>query len=805
MLFGIDNEPIADSSNLVKSGGVYAQNRISDSKIEAILGKFFIDINHCVSENAGVYNYVQNDIYDCIWIPILKESTKITAIGIVDNYVYRYFSSFEIIDTTTFVGSNSTGIVPTGAVLCIRSLKKENYPNGYGDIVITQDNYYIQKNEFNPTNILSSSVYPNYTYVDYNHVCSYDENGNFIDYVTSQQRDSAWLFVPTEADHIEIKGVESVGYISFFSELTPTTDSYKSHLSTGEFVSIPNGTKLIIIHFSHSENPSGLGNLAIETYISTSRDKQTALNIQKGCFIDYNHSFNISSSVFTRYSRNNGYDCIWCNISDDDYIVVPDGITLSDYTMSFFSGLIPSVDNFLGTSNNGLVISGARLVLINILHATNILGFGSLEIIKVKKSFTGRDFYLLHNRTVSVDTTYKRFAYNNNYDLLIIPINNTHIMSVDVKLNGAPPEFSYRYFDDSNISQENYLDANSTGILPTNTKLVTLAIKKSTYPNGYSVSFDKNYRYQPLSESVAKRKKIRMLLIGNSASNDALSYVPFILQNMDVDVDIQLGVLMMSSSTLEDHVNNFNNETAAYTFSLYNGGNSWQNLGSKTIQWTLDNYEWDIISLQQAQPQNANTYQPYCNQLINLISGYTDYAVKFIWYQTHIYAATTNGGAPRSEETIQSYYESEALASKAVLDDTVCESIVPVSTAIQNARSIVALKTVGDYATNPNNSTGYGYLNYFDGVHLQEGLPCQIAAYTFILVILDICGFKEFSINGETTRVTSEWSTGKNIPSPHGDPIGSTDENCLMAQKCAIMAIKNPYEVTDMNYLINPS
>lgn len=88
---------------------------------------------------------------------------------------------------------------------------------------------------------------------------------------------------------------------------------------------------------------------------------------------------------------------------------------------------------------------------------------------------------------------------------------------------------------------------------------------------------------------------------------------------------------------------------------------------------------------------------------------------------------------------------------------------------------------------------------------VQEGLPCQIAAYTFILAILDIYGFKEYSINGETTRVTSDWTQGKNIPSPHGDPVGSTDANCLLAQKCAIMAIKNPFEVTDMSYIINPT
>ena len=51
-------------------------------------------------------------------------------------------------------------------------------------------------------------------------------------------------------------------------------------------------------------------------------------------------------------------------------------------------------------------------------------------------------------------------------------------------------------------------------------------------------------------------------------------------------------------------------------------------------------------------------------------------------------------------------------------------------------------------------------------IHLQEGLPCLIAAYTFVEKLLQLFGFTEYSINGESTR---------------------------------------PYEVTDMNYIKNPT
>ena len=66
----------------------------------------------------------------------------------------------------------------------------------------------------------------------------------------------------------------------------------------------------------------------------------------------------------------------------------------------------------------------------------------------------------------------------------------------------------------------------------------------------------------------------KMTDYGNSYSQDALAYVPFIMRNMGVDADILIGILMQSSSSLKMHVDNFEKDTAAYTFYLYDGGSS---------------------------------------------------------------------------------------------------------------------------------------------------------------------------------------------------------------------------------------
>ena len=519
-----------------------------------------------------------------------------------------------------------------------------------------------------------------------------------------------------------------------------------------------------------------------------------------GHFIDRNMVF---SSTLLEYVPSGVYDTAWVNIMENTTKIVVSGAT--PFRFRFFSSLdSPNADTNISYNTTGDVPLGAKLVLIAFAHADNPSGYGSLAISqdgwpKMVNDYFPRGLYFATNKVLNVvGSTSIKFQSNANFDCFIVFTQGAS----KIQISGLLGTQNYRFFDSVNIFDgseivSHQVGRNTTGIVPTGAVVCVVSMRKTDYPGGHESSvLERMYGIE--------KKTIRILLIGNSATDDALSYVPFIMQNMGVPVNFQIGIAMMSSSTLAMHLSNWENETEAYQFRLYNGGAAWQDFADKSLQWMFDNYTWDIVSLQQAQPQKINTYQPYLNKLINGISSYVGNALKFIWYQTHIYAAQSNGGAPRSEETIAEYYADEMTACQDVVGATICEHIVPVSTAIQNARSILSIKTIGDYANNENNPTGYGYLNYLDGVHLQEGLPCQIAAYTFVLSLLEIYGFKEYSINGETTRVTSAWTTGKNIPSPHGSPVGSTDANCVIAQKCAIMAMKKPFVITDMNNIVNP-
>ena len=123
------------------------------------------------------------------------------------------------------------------------------------------------------------------------------------------------------------------------------------------------------------------------------------------------------------------------------------------------------------------------------------------------------------------------------------------------------------------------------------------------------------------------------------------------------------------------------------------------------------------------------------------------------------------------------------------MDETLCEFILPVGTAVENART-TSLNELGDYEL--------GKLCSSDGGHLQEGLPSQLAAYVCVLKLLELIGKSYNSIYGDTNRITPDWVMDKNIPGANGTPVGSDDYNCGIAQKCAIMAVKHPYKITQM-------
>ena len=139
--------------------------------------------------------------------------------------------------------------------------------------------------------------------------------------------------------------------------------------------------------------------------------------------------------------------------------------------------------------------------------------------------------------------------------------------------------------------------------------------------------------------------------------------------------------------------------------------------------------------------------------------------------------------------------------------------VLPVGTAIQNARHIAQIRAFGDGVSYSTNNTNAGYMNSSDAHHLQDGIGREICAYTICLKLLELaCNQK--SIFGDKNSILKEDVNNYLVPAQKGSTVAGfivKDDNysdtknedienynqCLLRimQKCCQLAVKNPYTI----------
>ena len=278
--------------------------------------------------------------------------------------------------------------------------------------------------------------------------------------------------------------------------------------------------------------------------------------------------------------------------------------------------------------------------------------------------------------------------------------------------------------------------------------------------------------------SADAKKNIKVLSIGNSYSYDAFSYVPALLEEMGIDVTF--GILYTSGCSLEEHYAKIPNDGRYDSFSLYTSSTGvWLNDTVPPIASEVaSQFDWDIVVLQQVSlsANDYTSYQPYLNDIIDALSPMFNKGVEFGWLLTPIRA---------NEANPETYWNGQIAAVEKIMNETVVEFVIPCGTAIANARTNSTLNNLG----------GDSAMTY-DGVHLQEGLPCLIEAYTSALTFASLMGCGHKGIMGSKVRPTDEWIIAHNIPGRNGSSVGLTDALCLLGQKCAVTAIKKSDEIT---------
>ena len=119
------------------------------------------------------------------------------------------------------------------------------------------------------------------------------------------------------------------------------------------------------------------------------------------------------------------------------------------------------------------------------------------------------------------------------------------------------------------------------------------------------------------------KKKISVLMIGNSFSVDAARFTHQI--SLGSEVEIELGVLYVGGCSLEMHVNYIKEGASPYEWFI-NGASTGRYISLKEA---LQMQKWDYITLQQVSVFSGlkETFYPYINSLITYVREYQQDAV----------------------------------------------------------------------------------------------------------------------------------------------------------------------------------
>lgn len=307
--------------------------------------------------------------------------------------------------------------------------------------------------------------------------------------------------------------------------------------------------------------------------------------------------------------------------------------------------------------------------------------------------------------------------------------------------------------------------------------------------------------YSSWTYIAGQKKQIRVLCIGNSYTQDNMSYVPFIMKRVAPDIDLTLGMSYYSGARIDQYIDFFDNDTRVLMYSKINSADTaWTTWGintttpqegQKTIKEILADEPWDIITIQQGSAYMASW---------STFTGLNTWIDKIISYERsqglrHVRIGWLMPQMRKPQEYISANYTFENMIDcvQKVIATSPCSFVIPCGTAIENARG-TSLDSLGAYSSDAPD--GKGHLCYDTNGHLQEGLPCLCGAYAATLKLLELFGMPYIGILAENTSPNDTWLSGKNIPIAHGSAVGVSEANCYLAQKCAVAAVKNMYEVT---------
>ncbi len=214
---------------------------------------------------------------------------------------------------------------------------------------------------------------------------------------------------------------------------------------------------------------------------------------------------------------------------------------------------------------------------------------------------------------------------------------------------------------------------------------------------------------------------LKILAIGNSYSECSMQYVYPIAEAMGVE-NIKVVNMYIAGCTLQTHLQNARNDSAAYEYCTNVNGN-WSREKSHKLSDAIKSDDWDFISFQQSSTYSgrSNTYDDL-KALMDIVEPMcTNDNVEFVWHMTWAYQADYSGLAAYNNSQTDMYNAIvSAVQDKIVPNDRITK-IIPNGTVIQNART----SYLGDKLTN-------------DGTHLSMKEPRFLASLATVATLLEV-------------------------------------------------------------------
>lgn len=282
------------------------------------------------------------------------------------------------------------------------------------------------------------------------------------------------------------------------------------------------------------------------------------------------------------------------------------------------------------------------------------------------------------------------------------------------------------------------------------------------------------------------KHKISILFVGNSMTQDAISYLPYVLKQIAPDIIFNFYIYFTGGFTLADQYENFVNEYIPGTFSIcenvirWTNNNSWEPGGiHQPMKEWLKEIQFDILCLQDyfsTQPTTDNAVTDF-NNCVNYIRDHYDGEFKVV---NLFHRPRTNVFDEHGPQSTLECFNMIKTAAEQCMKNTACQSVIVPGVAAYFATLDPILQPLGDIG----NLTA-------DGSHAQDTMACLMQAYTAALWVFDELGLP-YGIYNKEIRATQEVFAAVNPPGPNvgSGIIVGTDAQNNEAQLIAVKAFK---------------